>query len=162
MKEKNNLISKILVPIDGSEHSDRAVNYALDLAEKYSAEIVLLSVAQPFVATGPMFVTQPMMPPESTIIYVKGIETAHEKMLAEALKKAKEIKPSIKISKILVNGRPADKIVEIAKEEKFDLIVMGSRGLGGIKEFFLGSVSDRVADQASCPVLIVKKKNSSK
>jgi len=156
MKEKNNMISKILVPIDGSEHSDRALTYALDLAEKYSAEIKLLSVAQPLVATGPMFLTQPMIPPESTAMYVNEIEAAHEKMLSDALKKVKEIKPSISISKLLVNGRPADKIVEIAKDGKYDLIVMGSRGLGGIKEFFLGSVSDRVADEAPCPVMIVK------
>ena len=150
------MINKILVPIDGSEHSDRVLNYALDLAEKYSAEIKLLSVAQPVVATGPMFLTQPMLPPASTAIYVKGIEVAHEKMLAEAFKKAKETKPNINSSKQLVNGRPADKIVEIANEGNFDLIVMGSRGAGGIKEFFLGSVSDRVADEARCPVLLVK------
>lgn len=49
------MIKKILVPIDMSEHSDIALNYALDLAEKYSAEIKLLSVAQPVVATGPGF-----------------------------------------------------------------------------------------------------------
>jgi len=150
------MMNKILVPIDGSEHSDRVLNYALDLAEKYSAEIKLLSVAQPVVATGPMFLTQPMLSPASTAIYVKEIEAAHEKMLAEAFKKAKETKPNINISKQLVNGRPADKIVEIANEGKFDLIVMGSRGAGGIKEFFLGSVSDRVADEARCPVLLVK------
>lgn len=48
------MIKKILVPIDMSEHSDRALNYALDLAEKYSAEIKL-SVAQPVIATGPVF-----------------------------------------------------------------------------------------------------------
>jgi len=150
------MINKILVPIDGSEHSDRALNYALDLAEKYSAEIKLLSVAQPVVATGPMFLTRPMLSPASTAIYVKEIEAAHEKMLAEAFKKAKETKSNINISKQLVNGRPADKIVEIANEEKIDLIVMGSRGTGGIKEFFLGSVSDRVADETRCPVLLVK------
>ena len=150
------MIKKILVPIDGSEHSDRTLNYALDLAEKYSAEIKLLNVAQPLVATGPMFLTQPMMSPESTAMYVNEIEAAHEKMLSDAFKKAKEIKPNISISKLLVNGRPADKIVEIAKKGKIDLIVMGSRGLGGIKEFFLGSVSDRVADEAPCPVMIVK------
>ena len=150
------MIKKIIVPIDGSEHSDRVLNYALDLAEKYSAEIKLLSVAQPVVATGPMFLTQPMLSPASTAIYVKEIEAAHEKMLAEAFKKAKETKPNINISKQLVNGRPADKIVEIANEGKFDLIVMGSRGTGGIKEFFLGSVSDRVTDEARCPVLLVK------
>jgi nucleotide-binding universal stress UspA family protein len=158
---KNNLkkkqrISKILVPLDGSDHSDRALDYALDLAEKYLAEIVLLSVAQPVVATGPIFLTQPMIPPESTAIYVKDIEAAHEKMLLEALKKAKENRPNLTISKKLVNGRPSDEIVEFAKIENFDLIVMGSRGIGGIKEFFLGSVSDRVADQAHCPVLLVK------
>lgn len=150
------MIKKILVPIDGSEHSDRALNYALDLAEKYSAEIQLVTVAQSVVSTGPMFLTQPMLPPTSTSIYVKEIEAAHKKMLSETLKKAKENKPKIKISKKLVNGRPADKIVKIANEGNFDLIVMGSRGAGGIKEFFLGSVSDRVADEARCPVLLVK------
>jgi len=56
----------------------------------------------------------------------------------------------------MVEGRPSDEIVETAKEGNFDIVVMGSRGLGGIKEFFLGSVSDRVADEAACPVLIVK------
>ena len=50
----------------------------------------------------------------------------------------------------------ADKIVEAANESGFGLIVVGSRGLGGIEEFFLGSVRDRVADEARCPVLIVK------
>ncbi|HDQ05167.1 MAG TPA: universal stress protein [Candidatus Bathyarchaeota archaeon] len=150
------MIKKILVPIDGSKHSDRALDYALDLAEKYSADIQLVSVAQPVVATGPMFLTQPILPPASTAMYVKEIEAAHKKMLSEALKKAKESKPDIKISKKLVTGRPADKIVEIADKGNFDLIVMGSRGTGGIKEFFLGSVSDRVADEAPCPVVIVK------
>jgi nucleotide-binding universal stress UspA family protein len=150
------MIKNILVPIDGSEHSVRAVSYALDLAEKYSADIKLLSVAQPVVATGSMFLTQPILPPASTAIYVKEIEAAHEKILSEALRKAKESKPNINISKQLVNGRPADKIVKIANDGNFDLIVIGSRGAGGIKEFFLGSVSDRVADEARCPVLLVK------
>ena len=62
----------------------------------------------------------------------------------------------MKISTVLEEGRPSDKIVETAKEGNFDLIVMGHRGLGRVKEFFLGSVSDRVADEAHCPVLIVK------
>jgi len=150
------MINKILVPIDGAEHSDRVLDYALDLAEKYSAEIRLLSVAQPVVVTGPLFLTRPMMSAASTAIYVKEIEATHEKMLAEVFKKAKETKPNINISTKLVNGRPADKIVEIANEGNFDLIVMGNRGTGGIKEFFLGSVSDRVADEARCPVLLVK------
>ena len=150
------MIKKILVPLDGSEHSNKALNLALDLAEKYSANIKLLTVAQPIVFTESTFLTQPMIPPESTVMYVNEIETAHKKILQHALKKAKEAKPNIKITKQLENGRPADRIIEIANNENFDLIVMGSRGIGGIKEFFLGSVSDRVADRAHCPVLIVK------
>lgn len=156
MQNKKSLITKILVPIDGSEHSNKVLNYALDLAEKYSAEIMLFSVAQTYVTTGPMFVSHPMSPLETPGVYISEIETAHKKVLEEAFKEAKKIKPDLKVSKKLVNGRASDEIVKIAKEENFDLIVMGSRGLGGIKEFFLGSVSDRVADNAQCPVLIVK------
>jgi nucleotide-binding universal stress UspA family protein len=69
---------------------------------------------------------------------------------------SKQVKPDLKISQKLVEGRPSTRIVETAKEGNFVLIVMGSRGLSGVKEFFLGSVSDRVADDAECPVMIVK------
>jgi len=150
------LIKNILVPIDGSEHSNNALKFGLDLAEKYSAKLTLLSVAQPVVVTGPMFITQPMMPPTSTAMYVQAIESAHKKMLEDTYNRAKAEKPDVEISKRLVDGRPADRIVEIADKENFDLIVIGSRGVGGVKKFFLGSVSDRVADEAHCPVLIVK------
>lgn len=150
------MIKNILVPIDGSEHSNNALKFGLDLAEKYSAKLTLLSVAQPVVVTGPMFITQPMMPPTSTAMYVQAIESAHKKMLEDTYNRAKAEKPDVEISKRLVNGRPADRIVEIADKENFDLIVIGSRGVGGVKKFFLGSVSDRVADEAHCPVLIVK------
>ncbi|MEJ2271382.1 MAG: universal stress protein [Candidatus Bathyarchaeota archaeon] len=156
MQNNKSLITKILVPIDGSEHTEKVLNYALDLAEKYSAEIMLFSVAQTYVTTGPTFVTHPVSPLETQGVYISEIETAHKKVLEEAFRRAKKIKPDLNVSKKLVNGRASDEIVTIAKEENFDLIVMGSRGLGGIKEFFLGSVSDRVADNAQCPVLIVK------
>jgi nucleotide-binding universal stress UspA family protein len=87
--------------------------------------------------------------------YYKGMKDHYDLMLSKALENAKKIE-NLDIPAKLVEGRPADEIVETAKEGNFDLIVMGSRGLGGIKEFFLGSVSDRVADEAECPVLIVK------
>ena len=141
------MIKNILVPIDGSEHSNNALKFGLDLAEKYSAKLTLLSVAQPVVVTGP---------PTSTAMYVQAIESAHKKMLEDTYNRAKAEKPDVEISKRLVDGRPADRIVEIADKENFDLIVIGSRGVGGVKKFFLGSVSDRVADEAHCPVLIVK------
>ena len=97
-----------------------------------------------------------MYTPTSTTKYLEELVAFHKKVLVEASKRAKKLKPKVKVSKKMLKGRAADKIVETANDGGFDLIVIGSRGLGGIKEFFLGSVSDRVADEAKCPVLIVK------
>ena len=150
------MINKILIPIDGSEHSKHALNFAVDLAEKYAAEIKLISVSQPIINFTPMYPTEPMISPINTTMFLKEIEEKHLKLVKEAQNKIKKANPKLRVTTQVLNGRPADVIVEVASEENFDLIVMGSRGIGGIKEFFLGSVSDRVADGAPCPVLIVK------
>lgn len=147
------MITKILVAIDGSEHADKALNFALDLAEKYSATVTIINVFQvPTVG----YLGEPFAYPIVLADFSKEVKAVHEKILSKALKRAKELKPNLKISTLLKEGRPSDKIVETAKEGNFDFIVMGHRGLGKVKEFFLGSVSDRVADEAHCPVLIVK------
>ena len=147
------LIKKILVALDGSGHANHALIFALDLADKYSASILLVSVFHQVYIPG--------LEPTFTIIEsikesLEAQRELHGKILSEALKKVNKIKPNLRVSTKLMEGRPADKIVEISKEGKFDLIVMGSRGLGGVTKFFLGSVSNRVADQAPCPVLIVR------
>ena len=146
-------MKKILVAFDGSEQSDKALDFALDLARKYSAQIVLINVI-PFSPISDSSVVIPYGLDYAT--HYKELRIVHEKLLAEALNRAKTFQKTLEVSKELVEGRPADKIVETAKEGMFDLIVIGSRGLSGIKEFFLGSVSNRVADKAPCPVLIVK------
>ena len=152
------MFKKILVALDGSKLADRALDFALDLAGKYSAEIVLISVfdapSVSLVAPGIVFA------PTSTVKYLEELRAFHEKVLSEALKKVKKLEAGLKVSKKLVQGRAAEKIVETAEEGAFDLIVIGSRGLGGIKGFVLGSISDRVADEAPCPVLIVKESAS--
>ena len=139
--------------IDGSNLADKSLDFAFDLAKKYSAEVMILTVvdlpSNSFWAQGTTFA------PISSQKYLEKVENFHKKILTEALKKAKAT-AKISVTKRLLTGRPAEKIIEVAKEGSFDLIVMGSRGLGGIKEFFLGSVSDRVADEAPCPVLIIK------
>ena len=149
------MIKKILVAIDGSKQSDKALDFALDLARNYSAEIVLINVLSPslmsYVYNSRMFV-----PDVDYSNYLNQISNGHEKLLSKALDKAKNFQETLKVSKELVEGRPAEKIVETAKKGMFDLIVVGSRGLSGFKEIFLGSVSNRVADKAHCPVLIVK------
>jgi nucleotide-binding universal stress UspA family protein len=120
-------------------------SYALKLAEKWSATIVLLSVSY----------HAPYAPDKE---YSSKIKAYHEKVLLDALNKVKSTHPHITISTKLAEGRPADTIVETAHKGNFDLIVMGGRGLGGIEEQMLGRTSDRVAHLARCPVLIVKRR----
>lgn len=136
-------ITRILVPIDGSECAYHALDWALDIAEKYDSEVELLTVIPTvaFVLVGPT---------EEELL-----ERA-EKLLEDALDIIKKEELKVKVSTKILVGRPAEKIVETCIDEGIDLIVIGGRGLGRIKEFFLGSVSDRVADAAPCPVVIIK------
>lgn len=150
----NLLIKNILVPIDGSSLTEKIMSFAIDLAEKYQAHVTLLSVlekpSQTLISQGELFT------PNSTKKFVEDLEKYHKKILSDATTKIERKKSTVTLSSMLVEGRPADKIIEVSQKGKYDLIVIGSRGLGGIKEFFLGSVSDRVADHAQCPVLIIK------
>lgn len=154
------MIKKILVSLDGSEASNRALDFALDLAEKYSAEVILFTVVQP--VTMPFYIFEEMPTPvvPEADAYSKRLEAYSRSILSEALKRVEKEKPNLKVSSRLEEGRPADKIVQAAEDEGCDIIVMGSRGLSGVKELFLGSVSDKVADKATCPVLIVKCKHT--
>jgi nucleotide-binding universal stress UspA family protein len=147
------MIRKILVALDGSDHANRALEYALDIAEKYSAALLFLSVFHQVTIAGiePTFSTVQLLH-TSRIIQ----KEYHERILSTAVTKIMSIHPDLKVTTRLSEGHPADKIIELAEAEHCDLIVMGSRGLGGLKEMFLGSVSDKVADHASCPVLIVR------
>ncbi|MDH5770962.1 MAG: universal stress protein [Candidatus Bathyarchaeota archaeon] len=161
-KQKEKLIKKILVALDGSKPSDNALDLALDLAEKYSAEILLLRVVP--TAFYPYFIAPEafprafpfVIPPAVINSSARELEAGSEGVLSEALKKAEKVKSKSNVSTKLVTGRIAEKIIQTAKEGNVDIVVMGSRGLSGIKKFFLGSFSDKVADEAPCPVLIVK------
>jgi len=148
------LFKKILVAIDGSQSAEHALNFGLDLAKKYSAELLIATVINSpnasLVAKGMFYA------PNTTEDYLNKLREFHKKILLDALNRSKKNSPKIRFATKLLQGRPADKIVEIAKEGAFDLIVIGNSGLGGIKEYILGSVSDRIADHASSPVLIVK------
>jgi nucleotide-binding universal stress UspA family protein len=146
------LIRKILVAIDGSDCAERALNFALDLAQQYSAEIQLLTVVPPlFLPMHSMTVATSALVTEVTT----QLENIFKGALYKAEEKVRQEKPKLKLSAKIEYGRPEEKIVEIAKSGCFDLIAMGSWGLGR-GEYGLGSVSSKVADCATCPVLIVK------
>jgi nucleotide-binding universal stress UspA family protein len=171
------LINKILVPIDGSDTAHEAMEYALDIADQYDASVELLNVADTSLESIPTFpyptstlgfartrgvnsrvnppMTRTTLPPWVNSFKEK-LEETNVQMLDEALKNAKEAKPELEIGTKALAGQPAEKIVEASEEGDFDLIVMGSKGLGDIKGMLLGSVSNRVANNAKVPVMIVK------
>jgi nucleotide-binding universal stress UspA family protein len=154
------MMKKILVPTDGSEMADKALNLALDLASKYKAEVEILHVIPPvYMPITPypvMMGESPVLPPEWLNNYYKEAQVESRKMLTEAMKLAQSKAEDVKLIPKLSEGRPSDMIVAEAEDEDFDLIVMGSRGLGGIKEYILGSVSNQVVHEAKSPVLVVK------
>ena len=146
------VIKKILVAIDGSKPSKRALAFALKMAEITSAELELLTVAPPvFLYSHSMYVLKS----EAIADCARELETCFKEILSKAQEEVQKKKPDFKISARFEKGQPDEKIVDRAVVGKFDMIVMGSRGLGG-RMSALGSVSSRVVDKASCPVVIVK------
>jgi len=146
------LLKKILVAVDGSNAAKNALNFALELATITSAELELLTVAPPvFLYSHSIY----LLKSEAIADCAKELETVFRGVLSKAQEEVQKKKPEFKVSARFEKGEPDEKIVNRAERGKFDIIIMGSRGLGG-RVSTLGSVSSRVVDKAYCPVVIVK------
>lgn len=161
------LIAKILVGVDNSLYSEKALYYALEIADKFSASVLLLNVFQPppefeyQQSMGPQLPTsgssQEQMGNQSNVAsLINDLRKVHEAILSRALERATELKPNLKITGELKEGDASSQIVETAANGQFDLIIIGHKGDRKIKELFLGSTSEKVAHTAKCPVLITK------
>jgi nucleotide-binding universal stress UspA family protein len=152
------LFGKILVPIDGSKSADNALTQAFKLAKIHDSVVEILHV----MTLAENLPTQPEMsekidtPSEWVEEYLTQIRERDEKMLREAVLKANDAGLAGKVSSKLMVGKPGDTILREASQGAFDLIVIGNRGLSGLKEFVLGSVSHQVVDESNMPVLVVK------
>lgn len=150
------MIQKVLVAVDGSENSEKALDFALDLAEKYSAAVTVLNVSE-----SPAMGAVPQEPTAyaggSMAVFAKDLRRFHEEVLSRAVAHAGEVKPNLAVSSRLRDGDPALEIVAEAREGVFDVVVVGHVGSGRVKEFLgLGGISERVAHLAPCPVVIVR------
>ena len=149
----------ILVPLDGSEPSNHALNHALILAETYEAKIKLISVVSrvmmPFFPDEGMG-TIPISTAQEVVRYQERLREIYGGVLKQAEEQIKKDYPNIEVESIFKEGRPSAEIVEAAEKDGVDLIVMGSRGVGGITGWILGSTSRRVVDSCTKPILIVK------
>jgi nucleotide-binding universal stress UspA family protein len=140
------MIAKILAPIDGSEHSRRALELACDLAGKYDARLYLLHVVlTPYADT--------MLVLGDTSLRVDApreeCEEAGKKVLEAGQRIARD-KGIDKVETSVVSGHAAQRILEIAKDNKVDMIVIGRRGVSDIAGLVVGGVKHKVSDLAEC------------
>ncbi len=151
------MIKSILVAVDGSENSNRALDFAADFAEKFSASLTIINVSEaPAIGVVP-----PQDPsavsPESMIIFSKDLDRIHQGILDKAVSYVKQAKPNLVIATKLREGEPANEIISEAKESAIDVLVVGHKGGGRVQEFLgLGGISEKVVHLAPCPVVIVR------
>ena len=139
------MYKKILVPTDGSEFAKKAQKHALFLANVTGAEIVAVSVTENNFVNG--------LPLDDEVYQLNQVlNERSEENLAEFDKLNED---NIKISHVIKEGSPARCILEVAKDEDIDLIVMGSSGKSGFDRFIMGSVADKVVNSAKCAVLVI-------
>ena len=137
-------MKKILVPVDGSESSERALKTAIELAAALKAKLSFLYVAN---------VNQLAVNSCLSAELLESVNKAGEAVLSHAEGSVPE---GLETERLLETGSPASAIIDVAEDTGADFIVMGSRGLGLVKGVLLGSVSQYVVENASCAVMVVK------
>ena len=153
------MYKKILVAFDGSEPSRNALDHAVNIAVMWKAELTILSVVPRVmmpVFPDEGFGTAPISTARDMTDYQDKMREIYARSLKEVEDDVKEAFPDLKVSSRLLEGRPSSTVVEEAEKDGIDLIVIGSRGLGGITGWILGSTSRRVVESCTRPVLVVK------
>ena len=143
-------ITRILVPVDFSAHSERAVRYAATLAGQVGASVEVMHV-----------VDDPFTSPAFAEVYVPNVPDLLQSMIDSATERLELLKEGMfphgaDVTTTVFVGRPAYAIVEHAQSGGFDLIVMGTHGRTGLTHILLGSVAERVVRLAPCAVLTVR------
>ncbi len=153
------MYKKILVALDGSEPSNNALEHAVSLATNFKAKLIILAVIQRVMI--PIFHEDgfdgtSLSSSTETAQYQERMRVVYQSVLDNAMIQIREEHPDLMAEAVLKEGRPSATITDFAENEGVDLIVMGSRGIGGYMGWILGSTSRRVVDSCTKPVIIVK------
>ena len=145
---------RILVPLDGSSLSERALPVARVLARKFESQIILLHVLD---------IPTPTAPTSHLEVMMGWVREARQCALQEAQSYLETIQRELYgegfETRVLLRDRsPAEDILDVACAEDIDLIVMSSQGKGGLARWTLGGVAEKVARHSLCPVLLVRQK----
>jgi nucleotide-binding universal stress UspA family protein len=141
------MLKKLIVAVDGSDSSEKALALAIDLAKSLSASLTLVTVAVFHALPAPTAAATPM---------VHDAEVKSDQELLARLQ-AEAAKAGVKATTVLLDGLVAEEILHYLDEHPYDLLIMGARGLSTGQRLLLGSVSDAVVHHAKLPVLIVRK-----
>ncbi len=142
-------LKKILVPQDFSDYSLHALKYAITFADLFKAELLVLHIVEPIVYPADFSFGQVSIPAME-----EEIRKHSEEQLNELV--SKDIPENIKATPIIRVGKPFIEIVEVAKAENADLIVISSHGRTGMDHVLFGSTADKVVRKAPCPVLTIR------
>lgn len=146
------MFEKILLPVDGSEPALRALRVGADVAGRYGSELAVMCVYRHH---SPLEASLSMVRPYEPGSPDKALNEYASTVVDEACRELAAL--GFKdVKKVVRRGPVARTIVKYAKEKGFSLIVLGSRGLGDVESFLLGSVSHKVTSLAECPCLTVK------
>jgi nucleotide-binding universal stress UspA family protein len=147
-------ITRILVPVDFSAHSEKAVRYATTLASRLGARVSLLHVVEDPFVTGAW----------RAEAFVPNMPELLDELIRVAQAQISELKTrlasqGVVVETAVITGQPARSIVEHASTGGFDLIVMGTHGRTGLSHTLVGSIAERVVQRAPCAVLTVRETN---
>ena len=147
-------LKRILVPIDFSESSLRALDYALALGTKFGGTVTLLHVVEPTIV------------PQTKLAVPLAVDEANHNLVESKRERLAEIAankltPVLATEQLLVRlGHAHSEIIDTAKALGVDIIVMGTHGSAGVKYVALGGTAERIVRQASCPVLSIGSQTS--
>jgi nucleotide-binding universal stress UspA family protein len=154
---KLNKFRKILVTVDGSSQSTRAVDYAIEIAQKYDSELIALYVL--FSKIGFAFYTETatgLVTPSSIDELIDQAKKEAEKWFGDIRKKCYSTKLQVKTEAVITAISIIEAIISYSEKEKIDIIIAGSRGRSAFKKLILGSTASGIMTYAHCPVMIIK------
>jgi nucleotide-binding universal stress UspA family protein len=141
------MIKRILVAVDGSEPSLKAVRMAAETAARFNAKLTLVHV-----------VPKLLLPPDVYGLTIAAVEKEHRAYAEQIIEQARAEaeRPGVEVSSTVLFGSPAESIAEEAAAPDVGLVAVGSSGHGAVARVFLGSVSDRLVHISPKPVLVVR------
>ncbi len=154
------MFKRIMVPLDGSRSSTRALRFATGLAQSYGAKVLLLRVVSSPTLTMPTGLPEVIVTPASAELAVQSARRQEKKDTTSANRylqtRLRQLRAKgVTASKRVMVGPAGTSILGTARSEKVDLIVMTSRGRGGLRRAIRGSVTDEVMRHAGVPVLVI-------